>query len=58
MKSITSTPNSYKQTQMVAPSAAWSELCAATPMGIVYHAVRELLRQRNHKRLVLEAFKR
>ena len=58
MKSTISTPSSYKQSQMAAPSAAWSELFAAMPIGIVYHAVRELLRQRNHRRLVLEAFKR
>ena len=59
MKSTTiSSSNAYSRTQTVTPNAAWSELFAAMPIGIVYHAVRELLRQRNHKRLVLQAFKR
>lgn len=58
MKSTMSTSTSYSRPQTVTPNAAWSELFAAMPIGIVYHAVRELLRQRNHKRLVLQAFKR
>ncbi|WP_066342585.1 hypothetical protein [Azohydromonas lata] len=60
MKSTVSSSNpSYKpQAQTASVNAAWSELFAATPAGIVYNAVRELLRQRNHKRLVLQAFKR
>jgi hypothetical protein len=58
MKSTATTSTSYPRTQTAASNAAWSELFAAMPIGIVYHAVRELLRQRNHKRLVLQAFKR
>ena len=59
MKSTTvSSSNVYPRTQTAASNAAWSELFAAMPIGIVYHAVRELIRQRNHKRLVLQAFKR
>jgi hypothetical protein len=59
MKSTVSTSSSYKpQAQTASVNAAWSELFAATPAGIVYNAVRELLRQRKHKRLVLQAFKR
>jgi hypothetical protein len=59
MKSTVSTSSSYKpQAQTAAVNAAWSDLFAATPVGIFYNAVRELLRQRKHKRMVLEAFKR
>ncbi|WP_298234316.1 hypothetical protein [uncultured Azohydromonas sp.] len=58
MKSTVSTSTSYPRTQTTSPNAAWSELFAAMPIGIVYHAVRELLQKRNHKRLVLQAFKR
>ncbi|WP_028997258.1 hypothetical protein [Azohydromonas australica] len=59
MKSTTiSSSNTYSRTQTASPNAAWSELFAAMPIGIVYHAVRELLHKRNHKRLVLQAFKR
>jgi hypothetical protein len=59
MKTTVSTSSSCKpQAQTGAVNAAWSELFAATPAGIVYKAVRELLQQRKHKRLVLQAFKR
>ena len=44
-----------------APSAGsetWNELVAAMPIVIFYRAVRELFRQRAHKRAVLAAFRR
>lgn len=36
----------------------WSELVAAMPIVIFYRAVRELVRQRDHRRAVLAAFRR
>ena len=62
MKSTTiSSQNSYNtraRAQAPASSIDWNELFAAMPIGIVYNAVREMVRQRNHKKLVLQAFKR
>jgi len=39
-------------------SETWSELVAAMPIVIFYRAVRELMRQRDHRRAVLAAFRR
>jgi hypothetical protein len=39
-------------------SDTWSEVVAAMPIVIFYRAAREVLRQRAHKRAVLEAFRR
>ena len=39
-------------------SDACRELIAAMPVVIFYRAVREILRQRAHRRAVLQAFRR
>ncbi|WP_157268742.1 hypothetical protein [Azohydromonas aeria] len=61
MKSTTiSSSNTCNGTRAQAPASSidWKELFAAMPIGIVFNAVRELIRQRNHRKLVLQAFKR
>ena len=65
MKSTTiSSQNSYNTRARAqapvagAPGIDWNELFAAMPLGIVVNAVREMVRQRNHRKLVLQAFKR
>lgn len=39
-------------------SETWNELVAAMPIVIFYRAVREVFRQRAHRRAVLAAFRR
>jgi hypothetical protein len=41
-----------------ARAQAWNEFLAAIPAVIFWRALSDVLRQRKHKRLVLDAFRR
>ena len=55
MRSAVASTESYDAARQAEP---WSELVAAMPIVIFYRAVRELMRQRDHRRAVLAAFRR
>lgn len=55
MKSAVLSAKSY---DAAGQADTWSELVAAMPIVIFYRAVRELMRQRDHRRAVLAAFRR
>jgi hypothetical protein len=57
---MNTTVSTAKPLDVAASAAAdtWRELVAAMPIVIFYRGLRELLRQRAHKRAVLEAFRR
>ena len=55
---IPATTSSPASSASPAQGGTLNELIGAVPIVIFYRAVRELLRQRRHRRLVLEAFRR
>ena len=55
------TPATSPSVANVGSAAQWDgvrELIGAMPIVIMYRAVRELIQQRRHRRLVLAAFRR
>jgi hypothetical protein len=55
---LPSTTHSHRTAATPAQGSGLSELIGALPIVIFYRAVREVLQQRRHRQLVLQAFRR